>query len=53
MEDGIGIGGREAEEWRLVEIGGVRDGFELVQDGFAGGDELRVLAPRRVFDDLV
>ena len=53
LEDGIGIGGREAEERRLVEIGGVRDGFELVQDGFAGGDELRVLAPRRVFDDLV
>lgn len=53
LEDGIGIGGREAEERRLVEIGGVGDGFELVQDGFAGGDELRVLAPRRVFDDLV
>ena len=35
LEDGNGIGGREAEERRLVEIGGVSDGSELVQDGFA------------------
>ena len=34
LEDGIGFEGREAEERRLVEIGGVTYGFELVQDGF-------------------
>ena len=35
LEDGNGIGGRKAEERRLVEIGEVGDGSELVQDGFA------------------
>ena len=35
LEDGIGFKGREAEERRPVEIGGVTYGFELVQDGFA------------------
>ena len=35
LEDGIDFERREAEERRLVEIGGVTYGFELVQDGFA------------------
>lgn len=31
----------------------VGDGIELVEDGFTGGNEMGVFAPRCVFDDLV
>ena len=53
LEDGVRVGGGEAGDdgGGIVEV--VGEGFEFVEDGFAGGDEVRVLAPCSVLDDLV
>lgn len=54
LEDGLGVGiGEAVERGGEVWIGGIGNGFELVERGFAGGDEARMLPPRGVFDDLV
>lgn len=52
LEDEIGVGEGEAEQGG----GGIRrggGGLELVEGGFAGGDDVGVLAPGGVLDDLV
>jgi hypothetical protein len=54
LEDGLGVGiGEAGERGGEVRIGGVGEGFELVERGFAGGDEAGMLPPRRVLDDLI
>lgn len=53
LEDGVSVGGGEAGDDGGGIVGVVGEGLEPVEDGFAGGDEVRVLAPRGVFDDLV
>lgn len=53
LENGICIlrGESGDDGGRIVKVVGKR--FEFVENGFTGGDEIRVLTPRRVFDDLV
>lgn len=55
VEDELGVGQDEAEErGRGQGIGGgVGQGLELVEGGLGGGDEVGVLAPGDVLDDLV
>lgn len=53
VEDELGVGRDEAEERGQGIGGGVGQGLELVEGGLGGGDEVGVLAPGDVLDDLV
>lgn len=53
-EDGLGVGEDEADDGGVgVVERGVGEGVEFVEGGFGGGDQMRVLPPRRVLDDFV
>lgn len=54
LEEGVGSCEWEAEERRGVgDVRGIGEAIEVVESGLAGGDEIGVLPPRGVLDDLV
>lgn len=53
VEDGVGVGGGEAEEGRGGRVIRVGDGVEAVEGRLACGDKVGVLPPGGVLDDLV